>query len=141
MRSVQRGHAMNARRFTLLFTTILLVVPVRTSAHHSVSAEFDGSRRIVLTGTITKVAWLNPHTFFYVDVRDPKGGNVVNWACELGSPNMLLALGWTQTTLKVGMTISFTGTLARDGSHKVIAKNIVADGSKLAASPSEHINP
>src|SRR5262245_807708 len=133
---------MNARKFTLLSTAIVLFgVTLTASAHHSVSAEFDGNRRVMLTGTITKVAWLNPHTFFYVDVRDPKGGNVVNWACELGSPNMLLALGWTQTTLKVGMTVSFTGTLARDGSRKVIARNIVADGTKITAWPSEHINP
>jgi hypothetical protein len=132
---------MNARQFVFLSTiTILLTVTLTASAHHSVSAEFDASRRIMLTGTITKVSWLNPHTFFFVDVKDPKAGNVVNWACELGSPNMLLALGWTQTTLKVGMTVSFTGTLARDGSHKVIARNIVADGTKLTAWPSEHIS-
>jgi hypothetical protein len=106
-------------------------------AHHSISAEFDGNQHTILSGTITKVAWLNPHSFFYVDVKDPKTGSIVNWACELGSPNMLTTLGWTHTTLKVGMTVSLTGILARDGSHRVIARNIVADGNRIVAWPSE----
>ena len=75
--------------------------------------------------------------FFYVDVKDPKSGTVVNWACELGSPNMLATLGWTHATLKAGMNVSFTGTPARDGSHKVIARKIVVDGTPLVAWPSE----
>src|SRR5882672_7678257 len=94
-------------------------------AHHSVSAEFDGNKRARLSGTVTKVEWMNPHTFFYVDVKDPKTGKVVNWACELGSPNGLVALGWTPSTLKVGMAVSLTGTVARDGSYKVNARNII----------------
>src|SRR6266481_9844658 len=80
--------------FTLLFSVIAGIALTSTIlAHHSTSAEFDGSRRIALSGTITKVEWANPHTFFYVDVRAPKSGNVVKWACELGSPNMLVRLG------------------------------------------------
>jgi hypothetical protein len=62
-------------------------LPVALLGHHSVSVEFDENRRIPLTGTVTKVEWQNPHTFFYIDVRDPKTGMVNNWACELGSPN------------------------------------------------------
>jgi hypothetical protein len=112
-------------------------LPVALVAHHSVSVEFDESRRLPLTGTVTKVEWQNPHTFFYIDVRDPKTKMVNNWACQLGSPNMLANLGWTRTTLKVGMTVSLTGTVARDGSRKVIARKIIADKSPLAAWPSE----
>jgi hypothetical protein len=81
--------------------------------HHSISVEFDERRRIPLTGIVTKVEWENP------------------------SPNTLAQLGWTRTTLRVGMTVSLIGTAARDGSHKVIARKIVADGSPLAAWPSE----
>ena len=95
----------------------------------------------MLSGTITKVTWTNPHSYFYVDVKEPKSGNVVNWSCELGSPNMLATLGWTNTTLKTGMNVSFTGILARDGSHKLIARNIVADGNRLIAWPSEQGAP
>ena len=110
-------------------------------AHHSISAEFDGTRRIVLAGTVTKVEWTNPHTFFYIDVKDAKTGTVLKWACQLGSPRVLAAQGWKPDTLKVGMTISLTGTIARDGSHKVIARNIVADGVRLHAWPSEGNKP
>lgn len=133
---------MKARTTTILFAAIALIgVTLPALAHHSISAEFDGTRRAALTGTITKVTWSNPHAFFFVDVRDAKTGAVVKWACELGSPNMLQTLGWTNTTLKAGMTVSFTGILARDGSHKVIARNIVADGTKVTAWPSEVQNP
>jgi Family of unknown function (DUF6152) len=133
---------MKAKAFVLLFATILSVALSSVAlAHHSVSAEFDANRRVMLNGTITKVAWTNPHSFFYVDVKDQKSGNTVSWMCELGSPNMLSAIGWTHSTLKVGMNVSFTGILARDGSHKVIARNIVADGNKVIAWPSEQTAP
>jgi len=126
----------------VLFAAIVLAaVTLPALAHHSVSAEFNGTQRIQLSGTVTKVAWLNPHTFFYVDAKDPKTGTTVNWSCELGSPQMLGTLGWTRSTLRVGMMVNFTGILARDGSRKVIARNIVADGVKLTAWPSEHFNP
>jgi hypothetical protein len=120
--------------FAAIFSVTLSSVAL---AHHSISAEFDAGRRVMLSGTITKVAWTNPHSFFYVDVKDSKTGGTVSWMCELGSPNMLSAIGWTYNTLKVGMSVSFTGILARDGTHKVIARNIVADGNKVIAWPSE----
>jgi len=126
----------------VLFAAIVLAaVTLPALAHHSVSAEFNGTQRIQLSGTVTKVTWLNPHTFFYVDAKDPKTGTTVNWSCELGSPQMLGTLGWTRSTLRVGMMVNFTGILARDGSRKVIARNIVAEGVKLTTWPSEHSNP
>jgi len=130
---------MSARTLTTLIVAIAVIItlPLTAFTHHSVSAEFDATKRIALTGTITKVEWTNPHTFFYVDARDQKTGNILKWACELGSPNMLIAQGWKLDTLKVGMTVSFTGILARDGTHKVIARNIVADGVRVSAWPSE----
>jgi hypothetical protein len=131
---------MKAKAFHLAGAIFLIAATIPGFGHHSVSAEFDASRRINLTGTVTKVSWTNPHAYFYVDAKDPKNGAVATWACELGSPNMLFRLGWTQSTLKIGMTVSFTGIQARDGSHKVIARNIVADGSKLTAWPSEQPN-
>jgi hypothetical protein len=132
---------MKAGAVQFLGAIALIAVSLPAFAHHSVSAEFDATRRITLTGTVTKVAWSNPHAFFFVDAKDPKNGALANWACELGSPNMLFTLGWTQATLKVGMIVTFTGILARDGSHKVIARNIVANGSKLTSWPSEQSNP
>lgn len=133
---------MKARSFAAILGGIVIVAFTTTAlAHHSISAEFDTNRRITLNGTLTKVSWGNPHSFFYLDVKDSKNGAVVSWACELGSPNMLAALGWTQSTLKVGMNVSLNGILARDGSHKVIARNLVADGNKIIAWPSERPTP
>jgi hypothetical protein len=133
---------MKPRTFPLLFVaTVLTTTPLPVFSHHSVSAEFDASQRLTLAGTVTRVTWSNPHSFFYVDAKDPKTAAVVSWMCELGSPNMLLTLGWTRETLKIGMTVSFTGTPARDGSKKVIARNIVADGNRLIAWPSEQTKP
>jgi hypothetical protein len=125
--------------FIIIATIGLLGSTATAFAHHSIAAEFDVNHRIMLTGTVTKVEWTNPHTFFYIDVKDPKTATVVKWACELGSPNMLAMRGWKPDTLKVGMTVSLTGTQARDGSHKVIARNIIADGVRLHAWPSEEI--
>ena len=131
---------MSTRAVILLFVGMISIAFVSEAfAHHSVSAEFDGNQRVSLTGTVTKVTWSNPHATFLVDVKGPKPGEVVNWKCELGSPNMLVNLGWTQATLKVGMNVSLTGIRARDGSHKVIARNIVADGNRIIAWPSENL--
>jgi hypothetical protein len=125
----------------MFFAVALFAFSFTASAHHSVSAEFDLSRRAAMAGIVTKVEWANPHTFFYVDVKDPKTGNVVNWSCELGSPNMLFRLGWTQSTLKVGMMVSFTGNLARDGTRKVNARTVVAEGVSLTVWPSQVATP
>ena len=84
--------------------------------HHSFSAEFDVNKPFKLTGVVTKVAWANPHTFFYVDVTDDKTGKVTNWSMEMGNPNALMRAGWTRNTMKVGDTVSIEGSLARDGS-------------------------
>jgi hypothetical protein len=133
---------MKPHAFKLLFTPILSIACASAALpHHSISAEFDANRRVTLNGTISKVMWTNPHSFFYLEAKDPKSGSVVTWTCELGSPNMLSTLGWTRSTLKVGMVVRFTGILARDGSYKVIARNITADGNKVVAWPSENDKP
>jgi hypothetical protein len=125
----------------IALATVMITWNGLALAHHSISAEFDGTRRIMLAGTVTKVEWTNPHTFFYIDVKDAKAGTVLKWACQLGSPRVLAAQGWKPDTLKVGMSVSLTGTMARDGSHKVIARNIVADSVRLYAWPSEGNKP
>src|SRR5262245_22425177 len=133
---------MTARVFILLLCSIAPVGAARSvSAHHSISTEFDVRQRMTLKGTVTKVEWTNPHTFFYVDVKDAKTGTAATWACELGSPNMLVTLGWTRTTLRVGMNVSLTGIPARDGSRRLIARGIVADGNRLTAWPQEQTSP
>jgi len=116
---------------TLAFVAVILAAAVTASAHHSFAAEFDGSRPIRLTGTITKVQWTNPHSFFYIDVKD-ESGNVVNWACEGGGPGALSRRGWKRGDLKLGDTLVVDGSLARDGSHLVDARRVtLPDGRSV----------
>jgi len=110
---------------------IILTGASTVSAHHSFAAEFDGSKPIRLVGTITKVQWTNPHSFFYIDVKD-EGGNVVNWACEGGGPGALSRRGWKKGDLKLGDTLVVDGYLARDGSHLIDARRVtLPDGRSV----------
>jgi hypothetical protein len=108
---------------------VALVATPAALAHHSFAAEFDADKPVKLTGTVTKVQWRNPHTYFYVDVTDEKGA-VHNWAMELGSPNGLTRRGWTRETLKIGETITVEGSRARDMSYKANASNVTLPGGK-----------
>lgn len=109
----------------------------RAAAHHSFAAEFDANSPIEITGTVTKVEWANPHTFFYIDVQNASG-EYENWALELGSPNGLMRRGWTRNTLNFGDVVTVTGSRAKDGSFKGNARSVVlADGTRLFAGSSQ----
>ncbi len=117
--------------FSVFFGLLLGVLPA--SAHHSFAAEFDGTKQITLTGVVTKVDWVNPHTWVYVDVKGDDG-NVVNWALESGAPNALYRAGWRKDDLKVGDTVTFDAFLAKDGSHTAAARQVkLPDGRKVFA--------
>jgi hypothetical protein len=106
----------------------LPVAPV--FAHHSVSAEFDLSKRITLEGRVTKIEWMNPHVYLYVDVN--ADGKTSNWACETAGPNTLARQGWSRSSLKIGDRITVVGYKARDGSNVASAREIVlANGRKV----------
>jgi hypothetical protein len=105
-------------------------------AHHSFAAEFDSSKPVTLKGTITKVEWTNPHTYFYVDVADGNG-KVTNWAVEGGAPNSLYRAGWKPTSLQHGDTVTIVGSAAKDGSNLINATSFqLADGRCLFAGSS-----
>lgn len=102
-------------------------------AHHSFAAEYDNKKPVDLTGTVTKVEWMNPHARFYLDVKDDSG-KVTNWEFELGSPNGLMRQGWTRNSMKIGDTINVQGSLAKDGSNLANARTVkLTDGRKLFA--------
>ncbi|HUA21027.1 MAG TPA: DUF6152 family protein [Bryobacteraceae bacterium] len=100
-------------------------------AHHSAAAEFDFTKKLDLSGVVTKVEWTNPHAHFYLDVKDASG-NVTNWNLELASPNVLIRNGWHRNSLKPGDLVSVTGIRAKDnptfGSASLIT---FPDGHKL----------
>jgi len=104
-------------------------------AHHSFAAEFDASKPVSLKGTITKVEWTNPHTWFYIDVED--AGKKVNWAVEGGAPNVLYREGWRPDSLKAGDKVTITGSRAKDGSNLANATLVqLPDGKCLFAGTS-----
>jgi len=83
-------------------------------AHHSFAAQYDREKTITLNGTVTRVEWMNPHVYFYMDVKDTTG--VVHWAVEGGAPTSLYRAGWRKDSLKAGDVVTVHGFLARDGS-------------------------
>jgi hypothetical protein len=96
------------------------------SAHHSFAAEYDSNKTVTIKGVVAKVAWVNPHAYVYIDVKD-ENGKVTTWAFESLSPNALARQGWTRYSLKVGEEVTVNGYLAKDGKP-------LADGSVHANS-------
>jgi hypothetical protein len=111
----------------------LLASAFPLAAHHSFAAEFDGSKQITLNGVVTKLDWVNPHAYIYVDVKGADG-TVVNWAIETGAPNILYRQGWRKSDLKPGDMVTLTAFLAKDGSHTAAARDVkLPDGRKVFA--------
>ena len=107
-----------------VFAVGLLAAAVPMLAHHSFSAEFDSSKPVTLKGSVTKVDWLNPHIWIYLDVKDDSG-KVASWQCEGGPPNTLTRNGWTKNDLKSGDAVTVSGTLAKDKSNSCNASSVV----------------
>lgn len=125
------GVAMKAALNVFLSCMGLVLGAGSLLAHHSFDAEYDRSKTVAMKGTVTRLEWMNPHTRFYIDVKDANG-RVTNWNMELGSPNGLIRAGWTRHSLKVGDQVTVTASLARDGSKMANARKIIlADGKEV----------
>jgi len=121
----------------------LLLAAVPVMAHHSFAAEFDSAKPIKLTGSVTKIEWMNPHAYFYIDVKDEKTGQTANWGLEMGSPNGLMRQGWTRNSMKVGDVVTVEGSAAKDGSNIGNARSVTLSGGQrlFAASSQTQANP
>ena len=108
---------------------LLIVTPV--SAHHS-TAMYDSQNPVTITGTVKRFEWTNPHAFVFLEVKDEKTGNLVEWEVEMMSLNHLRAYGWTSKTVKAGDVLSATGAPARSGAPSMIANRMkLPDGREI----------
>ena len=117
--------------------TLLVLAAGFALGHHSFAAEFDGTKPIKVTGTVTKVEWQNPHIWFYVDVKDADG-KVTNWGFSGGAPGQLQRRGIYKSVIKEGMSVTVEGFLSKDGTHNANGARVTfADGRQVFTASAE----
>jgi hypothetical protein len=107
----------------------LVVAALPALAHHSFAAEYDGAKPITLKGKVTKVDWVNPHSWVYIDVTDADG-KTTNWACETAPPNSLYRQGWRKDSLKPDDEVTIEGFMAKDGTSTINARSVTLAGGR-----------
>jgi len=121
---------MTAKRSMVIVVTALLV-PTAASAHHAFAAEFDAQQPITLRGKVTRVEWINPHTWIHIDVTDNQG-KTIEWMIEGGTPNTLLRRGVDKNSLPAGTEVIVDGYRAKNGTNRANGRDItLRDGRKL----------
>ena len=125
------------RMFLPLSAAMALMTVMPALGHHSEAAEFDQNTPVKLTGTIVKVEWLNPHVWFYVDVKDEQG-KVTTWGFSAAPPGALMRRGITKDALVIGAVVNVEGSRARDGSNNASGRSVTfADGKNVFTATSE----
>jgi hypothetical protein len=114
---------MPARTVSLLLGSLALFIAAGGQAHHSFESQYDAKQPITLTGTVTKIAWMNPHVYFYIDAKNADG-KVENWALEMGPPHLLEKRGWKRNSMQIGDVVRVNAFRARDGSHTASARRV-----------------
>jgi hypothetical protein len=122
---------------TIIAAGVVLALALPLAAHHSFAAEYDGTKPVNVTGTLTKVEWNNPHIWFYLDVKD-ETGKVTNWAFSAAPPGVLMRRGITKDVLKIGSVIHVEGFRARDGSNNASGGKVTfPDGRSVFTASAE----
>jgi hypothetical protein len=119
----------NLLMFIVVAVMMISAVPL-ASAHHSFAAEYDADKPVTLTGSVTKMAWINPHSWIYIDVKKPDG-TVENWAIEAGPPGTLIRAGFTKDSLAGGTVIKVNGFRAKDGALRANGRDITLPDGRL----------
>ncbi len=133
---------MKAVRILLATGAALLTASAPALAHHAFTAEYDQTKPVSVTGTVSKVEWKNPHIWWYVDVKD-ETGKVITWGFSGGPPGMLMRRGITKDVLKPGDVITVSGFRAKDGSYNASGGSVVfaKDGRKVFTAGAEDTVP
>jgi hypothetical protein len=128
------GEVMNIK-FAVFVVSLSLAAGAPLLAHHSFAAEFDATQALRLTGSLTKIEWTNPHSYFYLEVKEDNG-NVVQWSCEAGSPGALSRRGFKRGDIKLGDTLIVDGYRAKDGSRLIDARRVTLPDGRIVSGAS-----
>jgi hypothetical protein len=125
-----------AMRFAFGFVAAIAIAAVPALAHHSFEAEYESNKTANVTGVVTKVDWVNPHAYIFVNTKDDAGATK-ELRIELGPPYALVRGGWKKDTVKIGDTITVEGAaLAKNPANNWVGSLpttflLRPDGSKL----------
>ena len=126
---------------SLMSLVLLVAFAAPAFSHHAFAAEFDRTKEFTVTGTVSKVEWMNPHIWIYVDVKD-NGGKVTTWGFQGGPPSYLSRVGWKREDLKVGQVVTMQGFKAKDGSNHASGGRVtLPDGRKIFVGTADDGSP
>jgi hypothetical protein len=125
---ITTGMSMTVSRLAA-YCFIALLIPSQLLAHHSFYAEFDASKPVKVTGTITRVEWENPHVWYYLDVKGADG-KITTWGFSANAPGQMMRNGITKEMFKPGIMLTVEGFRAKDGSNNANSQKVTLPDQK-----------